>query len=243
MSAHYGTPTREAYRQTLQRADEILSEVQADDFAYLSDTSVIGFDQRLARFGQCLAGVLTSKAWNVLDSLVETRRAVREHDQSAREQRRLERVDMAVRLDRWLGQRSQQGDAEPRSLAETAAEHLRVNGFVDSARLSLRSGDPVQLLSEAYAKLFNVVTQVREKQSSAFAKLLVDWTAAGSQGGGVVPVEHVLDEIVAPIAADPVLLIVIDGMSVAVCRELLADLTRHEWLTLCEAGGTFNGRR
>ena len=102
-------------------------------------------------------------------------------------------------------------------------------------------GDPVQVLSEAYAKLFEVVTQVRESQSQAFARLLVDWTAAGSQADGVVPVERILDEIVAPLTADnPVLVIVIDGMSVAVCRELLADLTQHEWLTLCEAGGTFN---
>jgi hypothetical protein len=230
-----------AYRQTLQRADEILTEVQAEGFAYLSDTSPIGFDQRLARFGQCLAGVLTNKAWDVLDGLVEGRQAVRDHDQSAREARRLERVDMAVRLVRWLGEWSQQAGVDPKSLAEAAAEHLRDGGFVDWARLSLRSGDPVQVLSEAYAKLFEAVTQIREAQAHAFARLLVDWTVAGSQGGDLVPVERVLDEIVAPLAADnPVLVIVIDGMSVAVCRELLADLTRHEWVPLCEAGRTFN---
>ena len=230
-----------AYRQTLQRADEILNEVQAESFAYLSDTSPIGFDQRLARFGQCLAGVVTNKAWDVLDGLVKARQAVRDHDQSAREARRLERVDMAVRLVRWLGKRSQQKVTEPQSLAEAAVEHLRDGGFVDWARLSLRSGDPVQVLSEAYAKLFEVVTQVQEVQGRAFARLLVDWTAAGSQGDAMVPVERILDEIVAPLAADsPVLVIVIDGMSVAVCRELLADLTQHEWLVLCEAGGTFN---
>ena len=227
--------------QTLQRADEILCEVQAEGFAYLSDTSPIGFDQRLARFGQCLSGVLASKAWNVLDDLAEARQAIRDHDQSAREARRLERVDMAVRLVRWLGKRGQKGAAEPRSLAEAATEHLQDGGFVDWARLSLRSGDPVQVLSEAYAKLFDVVTQVREDQAHSFAGLLVDWTAAGSLGRELVPVERVLDEIVAPLAADnPVLVIVIDGMSVAVCRELLADLTQQEWLTLCEAGGTFN---
>jgi hypothetical protein len=33
-----------------------------------------------------------------------------------------------------------------------------------------------------------------------------------------------------------VLVLVIDGMSVAVCRELLADVTRHEWIALCEPG-------
>jgi hypothetical protein len=230
-----------AYRQTLGRADEILSEVQAEGFAYLSDTSTIGFDQRLARFGQCLTGVLTNKAWDVLDGLVEARQAVRDHDQSARESRRLERVDMAVRLVRWLGERKQQAGDEPKSLAAAAAGHLCSGGFVDWARLSLRSGDPVQVLSEAYAKLFEAVTQIREVQAHGFARLLVDWTAAGSQGGDLVPVERILDEIVAPLAADsPVLVIVIDGMSVAVCRELLADLTRHEWVPLCEAGRTFN---
>ncbi|MEZ6051282.1 MAG: hypothetical protein R3C02_07845 [Planctomycetaceae bacterium] len=39
------------YRQTIQRADEILKEIQADGMAYLSDTSPRGFDQRLARVG------------------------------------------------------------------------------------------------------------------------------------------------------------------------------------------------
>ncbi len=225
------------YRQTLQRADEILTEVQAEGFAYLSDVSPLGFDQRLARFGQCLAGVLANKAWDVLDGLIEARQAVRDHDQSAREARRLERVDMAVRLVRWLGERSQQAGAEPKSLAEAADEHLRDGGFVDWARLSLRSGDPVQVLSEAYVRLFEAVTQIRETQAHGFARLLVDWTAAGSQADDLVPVERFLEQIVAPFAADsPVLVIVIDGMSVAVCRELLADLTRHEWVALCEPG-------
>ena len=42
----------------LQRADEILREVQADAYAYLSDISFLGFDQRLARFGERLSEML-----------------------------------------------------------------------------------------------------------------------------------------------------------------------------------------
>ena len=114
-----------SHRQTLQRTDEILSEVQGDGFAYLSDVSPTGFDQRLTRFGQRLSSVLEhSVAWTSrsvrgaagtlpkdgsgdpsyddLDELKEARQSVRDHDQSARETRRLERVDMAVRLVRWL---------------------------------------------------------------------------------------------------------------------------------------------
>ena len=45
------------YRQVIQRADEILREVQADAYAHLSDISLLGFDQRLARFGHRLAAI------------------------------------------------------------------------------------------------------------------------------------------------------------------------------------------
>lgn len=275
-----------AYRQTLQRTDEILNELQGDGLAYLSDVSPIGFDQRLTRFGQRLSSVLESLEKGAgafcrngregaahkrllppfpdnLDALKEARQAVRDHDQSARETRRLERADMAVRLVRWLkeslvtghsslvtGQESSdhgqmtndQGQmANPRSFADAAHAHLRDGGFVDWARLSLRSGDPVQGLSETYARLFDAVTRFREEQARQFAQLLADWTAAGSQSDEVIPVERVLEQIVAPLAAEnPVLVIVLDGMSVAVCRELLSDLTRHEWIALCEPDRTFN---
>ena len=103
--------------------------------------------------------------------------------------------------------------------------------------LVLRSGDPVPELSRAYARLFDEVTKIREDQSREFAALLRDWTAAGSTGDDVIPVERVLEQIVAPLAAKkPVLVIVIDGMSVAVCRELLADVTRLDWASLGPEG-------
>src|SRR5207244_1025693 len=127
------------------------------------------------------------------------------------------------------------------SLAEAAAYHLAEGGFVDWARLSLRVGDPVRELSEAYARLFHKVTAIREQQARHFAELLRDWTVAGSVGDGIMPVERILDEIVAPLAAQaPVLVIVVDGMSVAVCRELVADITRQDWIALSEQGREAN---
>ena len=99
------------------------------------------------------------------------------------------------------------------SLADAAAYHLAEGGFVDWARLSLREGTRYASCQEAYARLFNKVTAMREQQAQHFAELLRDWTVAGSVGDGVIPVEHILDEIVAPLAAQaPVLVIVIDGM-------------------------------
>jgi hypothetical protein len=129
----------------------------------------------------------------------------------------------------------------PQSFAEAADAYLREGGFIDWARLSLRSGDPVRKLSEAYARLFDRVTEIRQRQSQTFAKLLADWSAAGSHGDDVIPVERVLAEVVAPLAEKHfVLVIVVDGMSVAVCRELLADVTQHEWIAISEPDRSFN---
>lgn len=253
-------PDPKLHRQIIQRADEILREVGAEEFAYLSDTSSLGFDQRLTRVGVRLSELLQCGSWNQMDALLESHRAVCRHDQADNEGRRLERISMALRLIRWLAWRQQNCDSQgtggstqrtlpdgrgpgelPRSLGEAANHHLHEGGYVDWARLSLRSGDPVRELSESYARLFEVVTGIRQHQAQAFARLLADATSAGTRDHELIPIERVLEEVVAPLAAEAlVLVIVIDGMSVAVCRELLADVTRHEWFPISEPGRTFN---
>jgi GNAT superfamily N-acetyltransferase len=218
----------------LQRADEILREVGAESFAYLSDTSPIGFDLRLADFGKQLSTAIAGSKFD-FEALIEARNSISQHDRHSRERRRLERVDMAMRLVRWLGEG--QSRDEVKSLADAANRHLGEGGYIDWARLTLRSGDPVRELSEAYAQLFDKVTTAREVDSLRFAELLRDWVAAKSTDETIVPVEQVLERMVAPIAAaKPVLVVVIDGMSVAVFRELMADVLGHDWVLLAEDG-------
>jgi len=221
----------------LQRADEILQELGAERFAQLSSTSPLGFAQRLERFGKGLSCILDGKAGGSLEELKAARVEIGDHELAARERRRLERVDMAIRLVRWLGQPEKPPRVEPRSLVEAADYQLAEGGFVDWARLMLRTGDPVRELSEAYAKLFARVTAVREARSREFAELLRTWTDSHSAQPGLIPVERFLEEVVAPLASqNPVLLIVIDGMSVAVCRELLPDLLGQDWIPLNRGG-------
>jgi len=254
------------------RGDEILCEIGAEDLAHLSDTSRIGFDKRLAQVGTHLSRVLESGSANHRNDLLDAHRAVRSHDQAIREERRIQRVEMAVRLVRWLESLHREhqwlglpaaasaaiaaarspshlsnagfemrNSSEMQSFDEAANEYLREGGFVDWARLSLRSGDPVQQLSAAYAQLFDRVTETREQQARTFSELLIDWTASGSQSQEVIPVERILDQVVAPLAENGlVLVIVVDGMSVAVMRELLTDVTRHEWVAISEPGRQFN---
>jgi len=222
-------------QQLLERADEILREVGAESYASLSDTSPLGFDLRLAEFGKQLSESLSNGKPRSLQDLFALRQSIFEHDYQRRERRRLERVDMAVRLTQWILGRDESRD--PQSLAEAATVYLAEGGFVDWARLALRYGDQVSLLSQAYAQLFASVSKVRERESQRFAELLQDWTAAKTTDEKVVPVEQVLDRMVAPVATHkPVLVIVLDGMSVAVFRELMADVLGHDWVLLAEDG-------
>ncbi len=224
-----------AHRQTLARGDEILRELGAETFAWVSDTSPQGFDQRLAHFGRGLLATIDEGLSIVGDSLVGARNAVRAHDQATREVRRLDRIEMSVRLVRWLNTRATRARAKIQSLAEVTNDYASEGSFVDWARLSLRSDDPVRELAEAYLRLFDEATRVREGESETFARLLRDWTHAGSTDDELIRVECILAQIVAPLAgAMPVLVIVVDGMSVAVCRELLADIARHDWVLLAE---------
>jgi hypothetical protein len=225
------TEEKQRERQ-LKRADALLKEVQADSFAYLSDVSLLGFDQRLRQFGEVLGTSIDGGPAQDLDG---SKRRVFEHDQASREPRRLERVTMAIRLARWLRDSAPDKSGTPDSFAEAVRAYLDCGSFVDWARLALRNGDAVAELSESYMALFKKCQAIQEKQAEVFARLLKDWTAAGSKGPDLVPVEQILEEVIAPLAKQkPVLLIVMDGMSVAVFNQLIEDITGREWAIIAE---------
>jgi hypothetical protein len=221
--------------QLLERADQILQEVGAESFAYLGDSSLVGFEQRLSHLGRTLVDSLKAGKSISVEDIDAGHKAVLSHSraQVPQERRRLIRLHMAIRLARWL---AHQADTPARSLAETIAYHQTEGGFVDWARLSLQSGDQVRELSEAFTILFEQTTAIREQQALQFATLLQNWTEVGSTQKTVLPVEAILKTVVAPLAAQaPVLVIVMDGMSMAACRELLADITAgQQWICLCQ---------
>lgn len=224
-------------RSWLDRADEILKTIQADSFAYISRTSPLGFDQRLARYGRMLTAALDSDMVAIPTELDDSKQAILEHEQAKQESRRLERVQMSMRLIRWLTQQTKAGTTRSSSFAVAARRYASEGSFVDWARHLLWVGEPVRELSEAYARLWSKVSQIREQQSKEFAELLRDWTAAGSSDSEVLLIERVLTDTVAPLAAhSPVLVLVIDGMSCAVFREMLEGITRQDWVEIREEG-------
>lgn len=219
-------------KQALSRADAILKEIGADAMAYLSDVSPIGFNQRLSRFGTTLADQISQQAFVFSDPLRERCQAIFGHMKAQAEPLRLDRIKMAVRLLRWLGKEKQQ-PSNFGSFEEAADYQLAEGSFVDWARLSINVVEPSSDLSSAFEKLFNAASQIRHQQAQRFANLLSEWTGLGQSSRDLPGIENVLSQIVAPLAKrQPILLIVMDGMSTAVFRELITDIVRRDWYWL-----------
>lgn len=95
-------------------------------------------------------------------------------------------------------------------------------------------GDELTELSDAYAACRRAAIARRDSFAKVFAQALVQWNAQTPAGSGrVVLVEQVLDRVVAPIAAtQPILLLVMDGLSNSIFRELFARAASHGWAEL-----------
>ena len=223
----------------LNRADEILQEIGASHLAHLSEISPLGFNQRLESFGQTLSSILKNPLASGLEKLIKeliaSRNEILRHS-LAKEDRyrsRINNLDMAIRLLNWIYQQKAETNLLPQSLTEAIATELADNCFADWARHSLLSDESLQLISNAYAELFNLAVKVRERQSQIFAHFFTSWTDLGSSHNEILVVENVLRDIVTPISYHaPVLLIVLDGMSMSVCHQLLESITRQGWSLL-----------
>jgi hypothetical protein len=216
-------------QQHVQRADELLRQFHCDEYAYRNRLTLLGYEQRLGRFGDQIVAAIETPSEEAL-RLCEMRQSqIAEHRiaKLGRRADQVSRTDMAVRLVRWLSQRH----PCPNTLPELANCYQRELSFVDWARESICRGDEVPKLSEAYQKLDQAVLARREEFNQAFAKALANWTSLASKFLGVDGVEDVLSNIVAKIVEsnNRVLFIVLDGMSWAVCHELLTDIRQEHW--------------
>ena len=143
-------------------------------------------------------------------------------------------VDMMLRLARWLAARPALAPA--RSFAEAAERYVRDGSFADRARAALADASLTEPLAGVRARLLEAARNEREKESKRFAELLAGWAETADTTGpprtldGLIPIEQVLDRLVAPLAAArPVLLLVLDGLSFPIFRELAEDLPKRDW--------------
>lgn len=215
----------------LERADTLLREVRAEDFAHRSPVLISGFEQRLARCAAVLSGFLAGTTPGDVEALRAAAEAVAVHDHAAARPDRVDILRMACRLARRL----RQGATDPGSFTGAARRYAEDGAFADWARVRIWDGDALPAVSEVYRMLSERGAEARERENRRFGELLAEWLAVGSSSDAVVPVEDVLARAVVPLAQHArVLLVVIDAMSFPVFHELVTDLTRQGWAELGE---------
>ncbi len=183
----------------LARADEILRAVGADELAHLSATSPLGFGQRLARCGNALARILTARPESPsMSSRRRARVAIGDHELAASGCRRLGRRGHGDPL----GALARSGGESSASRATIARRGgwsitLPMKGASPTGRGSC-SGTPATRSAsfhEAYAQLFDRVTEMREVLEPASSRSCCELATASEAGA--------LDEADRPRRAGP----------------------------------------
>ncbi len=217
----------EVTRAMLDRADALLRELRAGDFAHLSDLLPTGLDQRMRGLALALSTQASDPSpANLAQVELQAERALR-HALLLAQPPRAERVEMARRLARWLTS----PPSSITSLSEGATWQADEGAWVDWARFRLLGGDELPEISQAYGACREAVIVRRNRIAKRFAQAMVEWnTRKPSFEGRIVPVETILERVVAPIAAThPTLLLVMDGLSISIFRELFARCANQGW--------------
>lgn len=220
----------DAMRGTLDRADSLLNELRIAEYAHLSDLLPASLDQRVRAFAEALADHVAAPQASALARIEQTADNVLKHALGGLQQPRMERVEMARRLARWLMLPAPSVSSLAGGLAWQADE----GAFVDWARFRLLGGDDLNELSEAYGALRAAVIARRDHVDGSFSQALLQWnTQPATAVGRVVPIEAVLDRVISPLAApQPVLLLVMDGLSTSIYRELFTRINTLGWVEM-----------
>ena len=224
---------RPSIRRVIRRAEEILAEQNAVEFAHSSNILEASLVQRIVRVGEEINRCLRKRSLNPghLRALEDALAAVEAHALSKAHDERVRRATMAVRLMRWVARERDEPTPPALDLVQAARRQQEVDAWVDVARTRVWEGDVDPRVSSAYSSLCGLVDDIRTKHEERFARLLADYARTGSTRKDLLPVEDVLSEIFQPLAQRRrVLLLVLDGMSTAVAREVLADLTARGWV-------------
>lgn len=225
-------------KAVLERADALAAELYLRPHVAASDWLPSGFEARLGRFAAALARFAAHPDTDHLQPLEAALQGVRAHQSRVALPARLERAEMALRLARWLVT-AEAGAAGFEGLALAYAEG---DAFADWARVCLVGGDVSAELSRAYSALAAQAATRREQGNRAFAEALKHWNETGTCSAALPGVEEILPRVVARMAQHaPVLLLVVDGLSLPVLAELEPELARLGWIAVQPNGEPWAG--
>ena len=227
------TTGTDAMRGSLDRADTLLNELRVAEFAHLSDLLPSSLDQRMRAFASGLSAHVTAPSDAQLARVEQMADGVLKHALAAQQQQRMDRVEMARRLARWLMLPAPSAATVASAVGWQADE----GAFVDWARFRLLGGDELAELDHAYDAMRAAAIARRNAFDQPFAQALLQWNAqTPGADARVVPVESVLDRVLGPIAASqPLLLLVMDGLSTSIYRKLFMRINNLGWVEMVPA--------
>jgi len=210
-------------RTTAEQADRILETSGAGPLARFSRWSPFGGRQLLDDLGTAMLPMPrdTARLEANLDGLKQ--RHWFESDRPV-----LDRVAMGLRLLRWLAT-----PVRKASEFTSAAEAYAAEGsWVDWARYKIRAGSPSGPLAAALQKIGGEVQARREAEDERFGRLIREWTRGGISLSRIIAVERLIETYIADIDLNknPLLVVIMDGMSYAVARELERDFPAARWI-------------
>lgn len=240
---HLRQADRATWAAGLDRADELVVQFGAASAARHSAILRTGFEDRAGAVALALQAALGDPAPSRLGALAAAVDNLAAHHLAAERAHRVERARMALRLVRWLGTPA----AGPANLADGVARQVNEWGWVDRALAHAWTGEDVHTgLKQALRAVYDRVRQRRRQLDQEFAAQLATWTAAATPAGDLLPVEQLLDRVVAPVVRHGergVLLIVLDGMSTAAAVDLAEDLIGRHWVEHDPLAGDGDARR
>lgn len=202
-------------------AEGILESIGGSGFHRLSRWLPRGFQERLLVSAKATAGDV--------DAIESALRDLEDHaiwQWSKSEREWMERARMAARLARWLTT----PEAQAAEWVAVVQDYHRSGAWVDMARQTLLTGDGPEAVLKEWTSLLERVTARRERENMVFARALATASQRNTVADAGVPIEQVLERGVAPWGKERVLMIVMDGMSHAVWRELQCDVQGRSWV-------------
>lgn len=225
----------------LARADDLLRELGAEQEAHRGRVSPLGFAQRLDRYAAALDEALdASDAATALARAAESLDAVRGHDRGRADHDLLARAEHALRLVRYC--HTTATASPPASFGDAVAAYACDHAYADEARVPLYASETHQAFGAVLARIAEMARDRREAFTRAFARLAAAWFEAPTPSPHLLPVEHVVRDVLAPLAAQvPVLLLVVDGMNLPVAHTLVTSIAQRGWMSMTSATGAGGG--
>jgi hypothetical protein len=221
---------RRATDTALNKAEQVLASLDLMDLAVESHLLPAAFGQRLEQFASALQHAIKGHSRQALLTALTT---LQRHQLADVRKDQVRRAELAVRACGWLHAHATAQD----SAAAVIRAYVTEGGFLDWARSHLWSGDEHEAVSLVYQQLTEQVTTCREALNQQFANYLPAIARGDQLGEGIWPVEAALEGLIAPLAKQQrVLLLVLDGMSQGVYRELAMDLMANHWVELQRDG-------